>query len=64
MHDLNKEEIAEDFVRIHRGLAPDRPLGTVPDLVAEARAVLREKFLAADVGITGANLLIAETDPR
>jgi L-lactate dehydrogenase complex protein LldF len=33
----------------------------VPDLVAEARAVLREKFIAADVGITGANLLIAET---
>ena len=57
---LNKEEIAEDFVRIHRGLAPDRPLGTVPDLVAEVRAVLREKFLAADVGITGANLLIAD----
>ena len=26
-----------------------------------ARAVLREKFLAADVGITGANFLIAET---
>ena len=58
---LNKEEIAEDFIRTHCGLAPDRPLGTVPDLVAEARAVLREKFLAADVGITGANLLIAET---
>ena len=29
--------------------------------MAEARALLREKFLAADVGITGANLLIAET---
>lgn len=58
---LNKEEIAEDFVRTHRGLAPQRPLGTVPDLVAEARAVLREKFIAAEVGITGANLLIAET---
>jgi hypothetical protein len=29
--------------------------------VAEARAVLREKFLSAQVGITGANLLIAET---
>ena len=28
---------------------------------AEARAVLREKFLAADVGITGANFLVAET---
>ena len=30
-------------------------------LLAEARAVLREKFLAADVGITGANFLVAET---
>jgi len=30
-------------------------------LVAEARAVLREKFLSADVGITGANFLVAET---
>ena len=29
--------------------------------MADARKVLREKFLAADVGITGANLLIAET---
>ncbi|MGZ5915012.1 MAG: LUD domain-containing protein, partial [Hyphomicrobium sp.] len=25
---LNKEEIAEDFVRTHRGLAPERALGT------------------------------------
>ena len=58
---LNKEEIAEDFVRTHRGLPQGRPLGTVQDLVAEARAVLRAKFIAADVGITGANLLIAET---
>jgi L-lactate dehydrogenase complex protein LldF len=58
---LNKETIAADFTRAHEGLPPDRPLGTVPDLVAEARAVLREKFLGADVGITGANLLIAET---
>ena len=30
-------------------------------LVGEARAVLREKFQSADVGITGANFLIAET---
>jgi L-lactate dehydrogenase complex protein LldF len=29
--------------------------------VAEARQVLREKFLAADVGISGANFLVAET---
>ena len=30
-------------------------------LVAEARTVLREKFMCADVGITGANFLVAET---
>ena len=30
-------------------------------LVGEARAVLREKFQTADVGITGANFLVAET---
>ena len=58
---LNKEEIAEDFARAHRGLPQGRSLDTVQDLVAEARAVLRAKFLSADVGITGANLLIAET---
>jgi L-lactate dehydrogenase complex protein LldF len=33
----------------------------VADIVNEARAVLRDKYLAADVGITGANFLIAET---
>nr|VFK36369.1 MAG: L-lactate dehydrogenase complex protein LldF [Candidatus Kentron sp. SD]VFK38565.1 MAG: L-lactate dehydrogenase complex protein LldF [Candidatus Kentron sp. SD] len=33
----------------------------VPELVNEARKVLREAFLTADVGITGANFLIAET---
>jgi len=58
---LNKEAIEADFRRVHRNLPPTRKLKTVPDLVAEARAVLREKFLTADVGITGANLLIAET---
>ena len=30
-------------------------------MLAEARGILRERFLAADVGITGANFLIAET---
>nr|VFK53492.1 MAG: L-lactate dehydrogenase complex protein LldF [Candidatus Kentron sp. TUN]VFK54451.1 MAG: L-lactate dehydrogenase complex protein LldF [Candidatus Kentron sp. TUN]VFK54836.1 MAG: L-lactate dehydrogenase complex protein LldF [Candidatus Kentron sp. TUN] len=33
----------------------------IPELVHEAREVLRETFLMADVGITGANFLIAET---
>ncbi|MCB1866832.1 MAG: lactate utilization protein [Chromatiales bacterium] len=34
---------------------------TIADLVDEARERLREQFLGADVGITGANWLIAET---
>jgi L-lactate dehydrogenase complex protein LldF len=58
---LNKETIAKDFRETHRALPDGRKLDSAADLVAEARAVLREKFLNADVGITGANLLIAET---
>jgi L-lactate dehydrogenase complex protein LldF len=58
---LNKEAIDADFRRSHKGRLTSRRLNDVQDLVAEARAVLREKFLAADVGIIGANLLIAET---
>lgn len=38
----------------------ERNLDKHADLVAEARAVLREDFLNADVGIIGANALIAE----
>src|SRR5690554_2464725 len=30
-------------------------------MLAEAREILRQRFLQADVGITGANFLIAET---
>ena len=37
-------------------------VGADPEvLTAIARAELREKFLQADMGITGANFLIAET---
>ncbi|WP_116364088.1 lactate utilization protein B [Parahaliea mediterranea] len=39
----------------------ERALDEVSQLVDEARAVIRERFLNADVGITGANMLIAET---
>lgn len=38
----------------------ERPLEQVEDIVAEARGILRERFLQADVGIIGANALIAE----
>jgi L-lactate dehydrogenase complex protein LldF len=58
---LTKEQIAADFRRAHKSLPPGRDLTAPTALLAEARAVLREQFLAADVGITGANFLIAET---
>ncbi len=58
---LSKETIEADFRRRHQRLPRERRLDQAQYLVAEARKVLREKFIAADVGITGANLLIAET---
>lgn len=58
---LTERDVEADFRAYHTHLPNDRVLGTAESLVAEARAVLREKFLAADVGITGANFLVAET---
>jgi L-lactate dehydrogenase complex protein LldF len=58
---LNRGQIAETFLESHREFDTSRPLETPRELVDEAREVLRAKFLRADVGITGANLLIAET---
>ena len=58
---LMKEQVADTFRAAHRGLDPARPLDEPRDLCDEARTVLRPRFLAADVGITGANFLIAET---
>lgn len=58
---LSQDQVVADFRREHAHLAPGRNLETPEQLVAEARAVLRERFLAADIGITGANFLVAET---
>ena len=58
---LTKDQIAADFRRVHDHLPPGRDLTEPSALAAEARGVLREKFLIADVGITGANFLVAET---
>ncbi len=58
---LSKEQVADDFRKHHRDLPADRDLSEAPKLLAEARSRLRRRFLEADVGITGANLLIAET---
>ena len=58
---LNKEQVADSFFKAHTDFDPGRRLGDARALCDEARAVLRREFLAAEVGITGANFLIAET---
>ena len=54
------DQVIESFNE-HHAIERDRPLEDADQLLAEARAVLRDKFLHADVGITGANFLVAET---
>ncbi|NQV85364.1 MAG: iron-sulfur cluster-binding protein [Rhodospirillales bacterium] len=58
---LSKEQVADTFRKSHPHLAPERSLGEPRALLEEARDELRQKFIAADVGLTGANMLIAET---
>lgn len=58
---LNRDQVEADFRRVHTHLPDDRDLQAPESLLAEARGVLRKRFLAADVGITGANFLVAET---
>ncbi|HYH17446.1 MAG TPA: LutB/LldF family L-lactate oxidation iron-sulfur protein [Azospirillum sp.] len=58
---VSKEEVADAFRAAHTELPKDRPLGEPRELITEARLMLRRRFQEADVGITGANLLIAET---
>ena len=53
----DKDEIAELFAATHH-----RPRSTdIPQMTREAREVLRPQFLAAEMGVTGGNFLIAET---
>jgi L-lactate dehydrogenase complex protein LldF len=54
-------QISDLFHKHHAKYGLTERLVEVPDLVNEARQVLRQKYLDADVGITGANFLIAET---
>src|SRR5579864_8580518 len=58
---LMREQVADAFRTAHTELDPARSLEDVRTLCEEARTILRPEFLAADVGITGANFLIAET---
>src|SRR5204862_4546415 len=50
---LMKEQVADAFREAHTELDPARPLIDPRALCDEARTVLRPRFLAADVGITG-----------
>lgn len=52
-----KEQVA-DLFQAHSGLEMS---GDISALTAEARRVLREKFLAAGMGISGGNIGVAET---
>ena len=58
---LNREDWEASFRAAHTDLPAERVFRERRDILVEARTKLREKFLAADVGITGANFLIAET---
>ncbi|MCX8030411.1 MAG: LUD domain-containing protein [Thermodesulfovibrionales bacterium] len=54
---LKKEEVAEIFSKeVNERLSSD-----IPRLVKVARQQLRDKFLEADMGISGANIAVAET---
>ena len=54
----SQAEIRELFLAKHD--LGERDLPEISDLVGEARSVLREHFLQAEVGIIGSNALIAE----
>lgn len=54
---LTRDDVAELFSRETK----EQLDSDIPRLVAVARRELRAKFLAADIGITGANIAVAET---
>ena len=53
----SRDEVSDLFANKHQ-----RPRKTgIPDLCKEAREILRPHFVSADMGISGANFVIAET---
>jgi L-lactate dehydrogenase complex protein LldF len=57
---VTKAQVEETFRAAHTDLDSKRNLDDAATLMAEAREKLRAGFLKADVGITGANFLIAD----
>jgi L-lactate dehydrogenase complex protein LldF len=56
-----KDQVSDLFHAHHPALGFAERQTEGEALVGEARAILRQQYLQADVGITGANFLIAET---
>lgn len=54
---LTKDQVSDTFHEHHKTPRLEDPTA----LVGEARRVLRQKYFQADVGITGANFLVAES---
>ena len=53
----SKEEVADLFARTHKTARKDG----IEELCLEARGVLRQHYLTADMGISGGNFFVAET---
>ncbi|MCG8696135.1 MAG: LutB/LldF family L-lactate oxidation iron-sulfur protein, partial [Minwuiales bacterium] len=56
-----KDQVSDLFHEHHQKYGKTERIEEPEALVAEAREILRQKYFDADVGITGANFLIAET---
>ena len=56
-----KDQVSDLFLEHHAKYGKTKRLTESAELLGEAREVLRQKYIDADVGITGANFLIAET---
>src|SRR5262249_22769832 len=57
---LTVAQVGETFRQSHQDLDATRPLVDPGDMLSEARAKLRRRFLSAHVGITRAHFLVAE----
>ncbi|XSG81403.1 MAG: LutB/LldF family L-lactate oxidation iron-sulfur protein [Methyloligella sp. ZOD6] len=55
------EEIADLFYERHRTYGFEERVTDAAELIAQVRAIMREKYFTADVSLTGANFLVAET---
>ena len=58
---LDKQQVADTFRKAHTARPAHRKLEEPRILLDEAREELRTRFLEADVSMSGANMLVAET---